>query len=110
MKLSSINDGTYFQTVATSSVNIALTAADRAINQPVAVITNTGANPVFAVGSSTGSAATAVYPTSSTVPVAGKIIAAGSTVSYELPPGTSHISFIAKTGSNEVGVSIGSGV
>lgn len=110
MKLSGLNDNTYFQTVATSSVNVALVTADRQIAQPVAVITNTGSNPVFAVGSSIGSAATAVYPTSSTVPVAGKIIAAGSTASYELAPGTSHISFIAKTGSNEVGVSIGSGV
>ena len=110
MRISKLNDPTYFQTVATSSVSIALTAADKTITAPVAVISNTGDNPIFAVDSSTGAAATAVYPTSSTVPVAGKVIPAGAMASFDLQPGTTHISFIAKAGSNEVAVSIGSGV
>jgi Na+/H+ antiporter NhaB len=110
MDIADLNDNTYVQTVATSSVNIALNAADIALQiaKPYVVIVNNGTNPVFAVAG-IGSAPTAVYPTSSSVPLRGKVISGGSTVTYKISPATTHISFIAEAGSNKVAVSYGSG-
>lgn len=108
--IAQLNDGLYVQTVSNSSVSIALTAEHQDITKPVAIITNAGIGRIFAVAGD-GAAPTAVYPTSSTVPVSGKVILPSQTAAYEFPQGTTHISFIAQAaGSNEVSVSIGSGV
>ena len=114
MEAQNINSNTYFQTVGTSSVSVTLVPSDLAIVSPAAanfyaIIVNTGTAPVFAVCGA-GSAPTAVYPTSATVPVPGKIIAAGSTQSFKMLPGTTHISFIATGAGNGVGLSVGQGL
>lgn len=87
-----LNSPTYTQSVATTSVAVTLKPLDAAQNY--VELYNSGATPIFAV-SGTGSAPTAVFPTSATVPIDGTVIGAGVRATLEKPAGHEFISFIS---------------
>jgi hypothetical protein len=112
MSIQSLNTNTYVQTVSTSSVSITLAGNDLPAVSPTAknatvILSNGGSNPIFAV--SGPGATTAVFPSSATVPVQGKVILPGTVQDYLLPDGHTVIAFIASAGSGSMFVSIGPG-
>lgn len=94
-----LNSNTYTASVALVSTAITMQPIDAA--QLYVELYNSGATPIFAV-SGTGSAPTAVFPTSATVPIMGTVIAPTRTAVYEKPAGHEFISFI----SNAAGPSV----
>jgi len=108
-----INSTLYPISVAQTSVNIALAGndkQDRALQSRGfnVNLTSVASNPVFAVAG-IGAAVTAVYPVSGTA-TNGKLIPAGSSMTWRLPKGTTHISLISAAGTNLIGVSVDEGV
>lgn len=103
----------YAKSVGTSSVSIALDSKDTASGNLTAsgynvVFHNTGISWVY-VEPGIDSAATAVYPVDGVTKL-GTLLPPGGEVTWGLPTGTTHLSFIAVSGTNLIGVSIGQGI
>lgn len=106
-----INTSLYSKLVGTSSVSIALTEGDLSRVNPAATgfnatFSNTGASWAY-VEAGIGSAPTVIYPLDDTKKT-GKLLPPG-VVTWKLPDGTTHLSLIAVSGSNLIGVAIGQG-
>lgn len=101
-----MNTNTYTLSASTSSS--AVTLLDQDANQTSVVAKNTGSVPVFIVSGKT-SAPTAVFPTSATVPVQGKVIGAGNTETYTKNATDNFISGITASGTASVYISPGAG-
>lgn len=100
-----LNSPTYVLSATTSSSSVTLTPQDT--NASSVVVTNTGSVPVFLVSGT--SAPTAVYPTSATVPLNGKVIGAGVTATFTKNTGDGYISGITSSGTATVAISVGAG-
>lgn len=104
-----LNSNTYFLTASTSSAPITLTDDDaNSSTLTNFIIQNTGLVPVFCV-SGLSSAPTAVYPTSDSTPVAGKVVPAGAIVTYKRSTGHKYLSIISESSTAKVAVSVGYG-
>lgn len=66
-----------------------------------------GTTPVFIT--SGANAVTAVFPTSSSDPEAGKVVAAGTVQTYGKDPSHKYIAAIRESGTADVYISVGSG-
>ncbi len=86
-----LNTPTY--TIAIDNTSKAATLIDKDIPTPNWIITNLSTTAVFVV-SGQDSAPTAVFPTSATVPLDGKVIPAGFSVTYGKNPLHKYISAI----------------
>lgn len=94
-----LNSNCYVIAIDNASKSATLNETDANTNS--LVIYNGSTTPVFVV-SAKGSAATAVFPTSATVPLKGKVIGPGATQTFTKNPGHNYISAIqavAGTGS-----------
>jgi len=106
MDIMNINTNTYTIAIDATSKSATLTQPD--INTNSLVMYNASTNPVFVVSGVT--APTAVFPTSATVPVQGKVIAPGATVTFTKNPLHGFISAIqASAGVGNLYISPGSG-
>lgn len=106
MDIMNVNTNTYVIAVDNTSKSATLTSPD--INAASLVIYNGSTNPAFVVSGT--SAPTAVFPTSATVPVQGKVIAPGATVLFSKNVRHGFISAIqATSGTGSLYISVGSG-
>ncbi len=106
MGLQNINTNTYVIAVDASSKSATLTPTDRATN--TLIIYNASTTAAFVVSGVT--APTAVFPTSATVPLQGKVIAPGATVSFTKNTDHGFISAIqAVAGTGSLYISVGAG-
>lgn len=103
-----LNTNTYVIAIDNTSKSATLYGDD--INQSSLIIYNGSTNPVFVISGGPSAAPTAVFPTSSTVPLAGKIIAPGATVTFTKNPNDKFISAIqATSGTGSLYISVGAG-
>lgn len=106
MDIMNLNTNTYVIAIDNTNKTATLTAPD--INTTSCVIYNGSTNPVFVVSGVT--APTAVFPTSATVPIQGKVIAPGATVSFTKRSREGFFSAIQGTsGTGNLYISVGSG-
>lgn len=101
-----LNTNTYKLSATTSSSSVTL--LDQDANQSSIIVSNTGSVSVFLVSGKT-SAPTAVFPTSATAPVQGKVIAAGAIVTMTKNTTDNFISGITESGAASVFISPGAG-
>lgn len=106
MDAMNLNTDTYVLPGASSSSSITLTPEDRLCTS--LVIYNAGTVAVFLV-SGTGSAPTAVFPTSATVPLQGKVIGPGVTATFTKRAGHEFISGITASGTASTYIAVGTG-
>lgn len=101
-----LNTGTYIITPTNSNLTVTLSQA-AGLNSK-AIIKNDSDKAVFCVAAK-DSVPTAVFPTSSSVPIAGKVILPGATETYSLNEGDKYISVIQKTsgGVGDMYISVG---
>lgn len=108
MAIQRLNTNTYALSVTSSSASITLTDADASDNGSSNwIIYNAGTVPVFVV-SGRAAAPTAAIPASATVPVAGKMVAGGSIVTFSRSKDHKYLSAITSTTST-IYVSVGDG-
>lgn len=88
-------------TIAADTSSKSATLVPQDANAISVIISNAGTTPVFVV-SGKGSAPTAVYPASATVPVAGMVILPGVTGTYSKQAGDNFISAIRASGTGDV--------
>lgn len=106
MDIMRLNSNTYTIAVDNTNKTATLTAPD--INTTSCVIYNGSTNAAFVVSGET--APTAVFPTSATVPIQGKVIAPGATVLFSKGVKHGFISAIqATSGTGSLYISVGSG-
>lgn len=102
-----LNTNTYVIAIDNTSKSATLTPQDA--NQSSLIITNGSTKAVFVV-SGKGAAPTAVFPTSATVPLGGKVVLAGAIVTLTKNIGDNFISAIqAEAGTGSLYISPGSG-
>ena len=102
-----LNSNTYALSVTSTSGAITLTNADAQSNTMSRwIVYNDGDVSVFVV-SGLSSAPTAVFPTSATVPVAGKVIGPGVTVSFDRDKDHKYLAAITASGTASIYVSAG---
>jgi len=107
MKIQPINTDTYVIAVDNTSKNAAMAHDYGPATK--AIFTNLSNQAVFITSGHT--APTAVFPTSSTVPLKGKVIPASTVMTYDLPQGDMFISAIQLTsGTGNLYISIGEGI
>lgn len=100
-----LNSNTYAVSASTTSAAATLKNEDWPL--PRVVVFNNSDQAAFVVSGDTSP--TAVYPTSASVPVTGKVIAAGSTQTFYKQSGHKYIACILKSGTGEVIISCGTG-
>lgn len=105
MSAMNVNASTYVVSVSTSSVAATLTDGDAMLGN--VVIYNAGSSEVFIT--SAPSSATAVFPTSASVPLYGVVLAGGATATYTKSQGHKSIAMIRSTGTGNVYISAGFG-
>ncbi len=106
MGLQNLNTNTYTIAVDASSKSATLTPTDKAANS--LIIYNGSTTAAFVVSGET--APTAVFPTSATVPLQGKVIAPGATVSFTKVTTHGFVSAIqASAGTGSLYISVGAG-
>lgn len=106
MGLQNLNTNTYTIAVDASSKSATLTPTDKAANS--LIIYNGSTTAAFVVSGET--APTAVFPTSATVPLQGKVIAPGATVSFTKVTTHGFVSAIqASAGTGSLYISVGVG-
>lgn len=106
MDVMNLNTNTYVIAIDNTNKSATLTSPD--INTTSLVIYNGSTNPVFVVSGKT--APTAVFPTSASVPLQGKVIAPGVTTTFTKDPYHGFISAIqASAGTGSLYISVGSG-
>jgi hypothetical protein len=104
--LMNLNTGTY--TIAIDNTNKTATLIPQDINTTSVVLYNASTNPVFVVSGVT--APTAVFPTSATAPLAGKVIAPGTTTTFTKDAKHGFISAIQlASGTGNLYISVGAG-
>ena len=104
----SLNSNTY--TIAVDATSKSATILDNEITVNNVLFYNDSTNAVYVV-SGLSSAPTAVFPTSATVPVMGKVIAPKSTQVFTKPDNHKYISAIqASAGTGNLFFSVGAGV
>lgn len=101
-----MNTNVYVLAGANSSSSVTL--LDQDANQTSVIIYNGGTVDVFVVSGKT-SAPTAVFPTSGTIPVQGKVIGGGHTETYTKNANDKYISGITLSGSANLYISLGAG-
>lgn len=106
MDIQNVNTNTYVIAINNTSKSATLITPD--INTTSMIIYNGSTNPVFVVSGVT--APTAVFPTSATVPVQGKVIGPGAETTFTKNPTHKYISAIqASAGTGNLYISVGSG-
>ena len=109
IKVQDLNSDTYTIAVDATSKAATLDPAKNYGSNAVVILTNVSTEPVFVVASR--SSMTAVFPTSATEELAGKVIPAGAVMAYNLPPETVYINAIQLTaGTGNLYVSVGEGI
>lgn len=102
-----INTPTYTLSATNASSAVSFTSLDTGIKDAKVIAYNSGTVPVFIVTGVTQP--TAVFPTSATVPLAGKVLAPGSVCTFVREDKHAFLSGITSTGSASVYISIGNG-
>lgn len=103
-----LNTNTYVIGISNLSASATLTPLDA--NQSSVVLYNGSTTAVFVVSGNAASAPTAVYPTSATVPLAGKVIGPGVTTTFTKNAGDRFISAIqATSGTGNLYIAPGTG-
>lgn len=103
-----INTPTYVLSATTASSSVTFTALDTGTKNANIVVYNDGLVPVFVVTGVT--APTAVFPTSATVPLNGKIIPPGIEATFSREDKHAYLSGITASGTASVYISIGAGL
>ena len=92
--------------LSTASATVTLDPSD--INTSFVIVDNTsGSTPVFVTSGFTSP--TAVFPTSATILLQGKVIGAGTVQTYTKNPTHQYISAIRKSGTADLYITVGSG-
>lgn len=106
MDIQNLNTNTYV--IDIDNTNKSATLIPQDINQSVLIIYNGSTNSVFVVSGKT--APTAVFPTSATDPLQGKVIPPGAVVSFTKNTDHGFISAIqATSGTGNLYISVGAG-
>lgn len=101
-----INTNTYVIAIDNTSKAATLTPSDA--GQSSVVLYNGSDKAVFV--KSSAASATLVFPTSATVPLSGKVVAPGATVTFTKNPDDKYINAIqASSGTGSLYISVGSG-
>lgn len=102
-----LNTGTYYLSGSSTSGSVTLTDDDTLLSS--IIVYNAGSHDIFLV-SGTTSAPTAVFPTSATAPLKGKVVGAGAIVTLTKNIGDRYIAGIcSSTNTTDVYISPGSG-
>lgn len=106
MDIQNLNTNTYVIAIDNTSKSATLIPQDA--NQTSCILYNGSTNAVFVVSGKT--APTAVFPTSATVPLQGKVLAPGSIQTFTKNIGDGFISAIqATSGTGSLYISLGAG-
>lgn len=107
MVAQNLNTNTYVIAIDNSSKSVQLTPQDT--NQSTLIIYNDSTNPVFVV-TGKGAAPTAVFPTTSNDPLAGKVIPSKQSMNFQKTAFHDYVAAIqATSGTGNLYISIGSG-
>lgn len=107
MSAMNLNTNTYVIAIDNTSKSATLVEPDT--NSSSLILYNGSDKSVFVVSGAT-SAPTAVFPTSATAPLAGKVIGPGATVLYTKPANHKYLAAIqATSGTGSLYISIGAG-
>lgn len=107
--MTAMNLNTNCYTIAIDNTSKSATLTDPDVNLTSLIIYNASTNPVFVV-SGISAAPTAVFPTSATAPLGGKVIGPGATVTYTKNPDHKYVSAIqATSGTGNLYIHVGSG-
>lgn len=107
--MSAMNLNTNSYAISIDNTSKSATLIDNDVNSKSLILFNGSTNPVFVVSGQTA-APTAVFPTSATAPLQGKVIAPNATVLFEKNSTHKYISAIqAAAGVGSLYISIGSG-
>lgn len=109
MDIQGLNTDTY--TISIDNTSKAATLNKLYPNGSKAILVNSSDKEVFVTAGTAGTAGTAVFPTSASSPLVGKVVLPGSVVTYDIPDNTKFISAIQLVaGTGNLYISIGRGL